>query len=60
MKKSLIFGTIAAVAGAGAIYLIRRYRNGKSLNGSEMPAHRDNRHKTDVFSRAKQTQGFSA
>lgn len=51
MKKGLIFGAIAVAA--GATYLIKRYRNGKTINSNGSSMQKHNRHSTDVFSRAK-------
>lgn len=54
MKKNLIVGAGAIAAVAGAAYLIKRYRDGKSINGSSSTPQPNKKHTTDVFSRAKQ------
>lgn len=51
MKKGMIFGALAAAAGAA--YLIKRYRNGKMNNVNGSSALKNKRHSTDVFSKAK-------
>ena len=51
MKKGLIFGALAAVAGAA--YLVKRYRNAKMSNDHTNSPHPSSRHSTDVFARAK-------
>lgn len=54
MKKGLIYGALATVAGvAGAVYLVKRYRNNAS-GETPAPVQRTKKHLTDVFARSKQ------